>query len=821
MVWLVLALLLVSGCQRRQPSLDQLYQQAWADLRSGKLEQASNSLARSSAKWNNQPTSEVSWKLRLLEAEILLAQGKAQQGLAILTQSGPDAAQYPALNVRRRLDTCDALTKLGRYADATQALDNATKAMEKRTPAELVVQGETLRGVILARTEKFQEAQHVLRTALEHAIEQQNTYYEAAVLINLAFCELRQFRFDAAAGYGEQAVAAGEAAGAKRLIAGASLNLGLSYARLGDFDRAINLTQKAARALEEINDRANLIESLGEIGNLNGLQGHHEESIASFKRAFQLANEMKLLPSAAAWATNIATELIATNHLEEAEEWNATAIDLSSRSRTQRLIPALVANTADIQTVRKQYDQAIETCSAGLKRAADYPDVQWVFHAKLGDLYRLSKRDEDANRHFEAALSLIEAKRSQLTRNEFKITYLTTLLRFYENYINALVAENRQARALEIAESSRARVLAGTLEEGHTAPGTLVTQYTALARRTGAVFLSYWLGRNASLLWVVTGHGVRVIQLPSRDTIAKSIASYRRLIEESVKDPLTTENGLGASLYQTLLGDAARDIRKGGHVVIVPDGPLHQFNFETLPVPGDQPHYWIEDVTLAIAPSLNVIALGGKLSRSGPASLLLIGDPAPAAPEFPALPNARREIDSIQLHFNGHEKLVYTGASAVPGIYRQSNPEHFSLIHFTAHADANRQSPLDSAVVLSPQGDQYKLYARDIVDLPLRAELVTVSACRSAGARSYEGEGLVGFAWAFLRAGARTVIAGLWDVSDSSTAMLMDRLYARVALGDSPVDALRTAKLSLLHSQTNYRKPYYWAPFQAYVREIR
>ena len=90
-------------------------------------------------------------------------------------------------------------------------------------------------------------------------------------------------------------------------------------------------------------------------------------------------------------------------------------------------------------------------------------------------------------------------------------------------------------------------------------------------------------------------------------------------------------------------------------------------------------------------------------------------------------------------------------------------------------------SPLDSAIVLSKastEDDSFKLYARDIIQHPLHAELVTVSTCRSAGARAYSGEGLVGLSWAFLRAGAHDVIGALWDVSDVSTPQLMDELYA-------------------------------------------
>ena len=130
---------------------------------------------------------------------------------------------------------------------------------------------------------------------------------------------------------------------------------------------------------------------------------------------------------------------------------------------------------------------------------------------------------------------------------------------------------------------------------------------------------------------------------------------------------------------------------------------------------------------------------------------------------------------------------------------------------------ANPLSPLDSAVILSGPADKNRLLARDVTRIPLSAELVTISACRSAGGTSYAGEGLVGFAWAFLRAGARNVIAGMWDVSDRSTAQLMAALYGGIAAGKPVQEALRSAKLDLIRSGGAYVKPFYWAPFQLYM----
>jgi CHAT domain-containing protein len=270
------------------------------------------------------------------------------------------------------------------------------------------------------------------------------------------------------------------------------------------------------------------------------------------------------------------------------------------------------------------------------------------------------------------------------------------------------------------------------------------------------------------------------------------------------------------SLYETLIRPAVDLIPKGANVILIPDGALHNLNFETLPVPGGELHYWIDDVTLAIAPSLLIDAASNS-RRAASGSLLLIGNPEARGNEYPALPYAGSEVHNVEQRLHTLQQTVFEGPHASPSAYRSADPGKYSIIHFAAHASANRESPLESAIILSPSNDTFKLYARDVMTMPLQADLVTISACRSAGARVYSGEGLVGFTWAFLQAGAKNVIAGLWDVSDSSTAQMMDRLYEQLSAGKSPADALRAAKLAMVHSTGNLRKPYYWGPFQVYV----
>ena len=75
----------------------------------------------------------------------------------------------------------------------------------------------------------------------------------------------------------------------------------------------------------------------------------------------------------------------------------------------------------------------------------------------------------------------------------------------------------------------------------------------------------------------------------------------------------------------------------------------------------------------------------------------------------------------------------------------------------------------------------------------------------------------MGLSWAFLRAGAHNVIGALWEADDTVTPELMDHFYGELKNRQNPDIALRSAKLSLLHSTGVFRKPFYWAPFQLYT----
>jgi CHAT domain-containing protein len=87
-------------------------------------------------------------------------------------------------------------------------------------------------------------------------------------------------------------------------------------------------------------------------------------------------------------------------------------------------------------------------------------------------------------------------------------------------------------------------------------------------------------------------------------------------------------------------------------------------------------------------------------------------------------------------------------------------------------------------------------------------ELLVLSACETAKGDNRATLGLAGIA---VRAGARSTLSTLWQVSDRSTAELMEQFYKQLTNPDvTKAQALHQAQLALFKQ---YKAPYYWAPY--------
>ena len=150
-----------------------------------------------------------------------------------------------------------------------------------------------------------------------------------------------------------------------------------------------------------------------------------------------------------------------------------------------------------------------------------------------------------------------------------------------------------------------------------------------------------------------------------------------------------------------------------------------------------------------------------------------------------------------------------------------TSPElgQYRFLHFATHGFLNSTHPGLSGIVLSlvdrsGRDEPGFLPAYEIFNLNLPADLVVLSACRTALGKEVRGEGQIGLTRAFMYAGAARVVSSLWTVDDAATAELMKRFYEGM-LGPekkNPAAALRAAQTAL-RKQARWEDPYYWAGF--------
>jgi len=666
----------------------------------------------------------------------------------------------------------------------------------------------------------YADAQVFFERVLASARASRNRLWEANALLDLSWSAEEQTHFDEALDW---AAASRDIAVPQHFdgVAQTALgNMGWAYYKLGDSEKAGETFIEARKQSVKLGDLADQVRWLTDLGYV--VMDAHDSRGAeeAFRQSLDLARKINSREDIINALIALAFVSEQTNKLDDAKRYadEALAMARADGNKRDETYPRLVQGRVAAQ----QNDPAAsEAAYREVENSTDAPVfLKWEAERSLARLYEGENQADAAGREYRTALSTFEAARSQLQHENSRLPFLTNASRIYDDYIHLLVSQGKTDEALRVAEYSRARTLSEGLGflKATTSFQPDPLNAPQIARKVGGSIFFYWLGEKQSYLWLVTPQKTSMFSLPPGPQIEAMVQRYRKALVGPL-DPLATSNDDGIALYRALVAPAKALLPKDAKIFTIPDGGLNTLNFETLLVPDPSPHYWIEDATIADASSLRLLAASRAASKH-PNGLLLIGNAVAPNADYPELRKAADEMDSIEKHFPAAQRHAIDGAQATPVAYMASKPEQFSYIHFVAHGTASRMSPLDSAIVLSrsnTQDDSFKLYARDIVHQPLRAELVTISTCYGAGSRAYSGEGLVGLSWAFLRAGAHNVIGALWEVSDVSTPQLMDDVYSGLNKGESPEVALRSAKLSLLHSAGAFRKPFYWAPFQIYT----
>jgi len=760
------------------------------------------------------------WKFRVLDAKILAWRGMYGEVLPVLGSEFPASLKNSDLDFRRRELIGVAYVGMHRFAEAERILVDVERDC-RTSGSEVTGEVLTALGSLPLERGEYQRAQEIFEESLRLARQRSNHFSEAVALLKLSNTALLQEHFDEAIERSKSAYDAAETIGAKLIMEGASGNRGWAYYKTGDSERALDLFLEANRRAKELGDWFDEVKWLTNAGYAYLDAGKFDAAEDYYRQSLDLAHKIDSKEDILNALVALAFVTVQTGQLDLAKQYSEQAIALAHAdgNRVDELYPMLAKGQVAVRvgdfTPAEQVFREIST-----DPKVD-PSLQWEAQHELAGVYERERRFDDAENIYRAALTSFESARSSLQHEEFQLPFMANATQLYDDYIHFLLERGRTVEALQTAEYSRAQTLAeglGILQKSSSRT-TAAVNPQHIAQHAGGTILFYWLGSKQSCLWAVTQDQVRLFPLPPASEIDAAVQSYRKALQ-GPRDVLQTANSDGTKLFDILVAPAKQAIARNSRVVIVPDGSLNGLNFETLLVSEPKLHYWIEDVTVINASSLRLLAASHAATRTTAGKLLLIGDAVAPNPEYGALSQAALEMSNIEKHFTPAGQQVFTRAQATAPAYLDSSPEQFAYIHFVAHGTASRLSPLDSAVILSKassEEDSFKLYARDIIQHPLHAELVTISTCYGAGARAYTGEGLVGLSWAFLRAGAHNVIGALWEVSDASTPRLMDQLYDELKKGQSPEAALRTAKLSLLHSDGVFRKPFYWAPFQLYT----
>jgi CHAT domain-containing protein/tetratricopeptide (TPR) repeat protein len=357
--------------------------------------------------------------------------------------------------------------------------------------------------------------------------------------------------------------------------------------------------------------------------------------------------------------------------------------------------------------------------------------------------------------------------------------------------------------------------------------------------------------------------------LAADERLADMLLAYRTLLAKPA--PSTSEHKererLARELYARLIAPFEEQLAGKDELIVIPDGVLYTIPIETLRLPDER--FLVERYHVTYLPSLSVrqllekrryaarprplLAVAGA-GRSGSGAqqpsmvstrqvdalrgeaLQRIETGASACEVYaalgfgawPALPGARSEVEDLGRIAPGSTVLSDEAASEkqLKALSRSGALRRFGALHFATHGLLVAEAPELSALVLAEAGncespaereDGY-LSVREVAELDVQADFVTLSACETGLGKIYDGEGVVGLTQAFLEAGANGLSASLWRVSDAATKEFMTGLYRNVRRDRVSYARAMTEMKRRFIRGADTRAPFLWAPFVYYGR---
>lgn len=322
-------------------------------------------------------------------------------------------------------------------------------------------------------------------------------------------------------------------------------------------------------------------------------------------------------------------------------------------------------------------------------------------------------------------------------------------------------------------------------------------------------------------IFIITQNDLKVVDHAIGPEFDKYITGFRNgMIYNEIK----TFRKSAFELYKLLIPSLPASIKE---LVILPTGRLSFIPFEALIYDKSKAAtnfkalpYLITQYGIRYEFSAGLILQKDKAasaSTTQPSIILCAPVTFSAETNLDDLPGTATEVQEISRLFESKnlKASVSLEKQANEGVIKSGALKDYSYVHLATHGIVDEVNPEMSRIYLQNAGSEDgNLFAGEIYNLKLNANLITLSACQTGLGKISAGEGVVGLSRALVYAGARNIIVSFWNVADESTAQMMTDFYSQL-LSASKQDygeSLRAAKGKLMRSE-NYSSPYYWAPF--------
>jgi tetratricopeptide (TPR) repeat protein/CHAT domain-containing protein len=315
--------------------------------------------------------------------------------------------------------------------------------------------------------------------------------------------------------------------------------------------------------------------------------------------------------------------------------------------------------------------------------------------------------------------------------------------------------------------------------------------------------LEYFTAKEATYAWLMTRESVRMFEIAAGEKKVDQLVNHLLLQRKQDGEHFFYE--AAKDIHDTLFSPLRKEI-KTTRLIVVPHGSLHKLPFSAL---NYGTRCLVDDYDLSVLPSASVIPQVVQKRKADNGEFLAFGNPKR---DSDPLVSAEEEVENVGKMFSVSKVYIREKATKVLLKEEAGGP---GVIHLACHGEFNDRQPLHSGLLLAKEGDDDgRLRVHEVFGLNLKsANLVTLSACQTALGKVSSGDDMVGLSRAFLYAGTPSLLATLWSVEDTSTALLMEHFYDnwRNKTMSKP-EALRQAQLSL-KDMPEYRHPFFWAAF--------